>query len=136
MSKEEDNKKTINQVAWILNYKPQIGQQHIHMGNQTVKDKPISEEAEAEEVVSDTISEQDLVAKLKPIFYNNEDDVRQFLKVIKGMTPKDITDLVNRWVKDKRISDYGNSRKGELWGILKDAGLYTRSKQNWSRRVD
>lgn len=70
-----------------------------------------------------------------PIFYNNEADVRQFLKEIAGMPSGDVTDLVNRWVKDKRISDYGNSRKGTLWEILNDAGLYTKSRQNWNRRV-
>ena len=47
----------------------------------------------------------------------------------------DITDLVNRWVKERRISDYGNSRKGDLWAILYDAGLYPKSRQNWNRRV-
>lgn len=78
---------------------------------------------------------EDLVSKLKPIFFNNEDDVRQFLKEIDGMKDKDKTDLVNRWVKDKRISDYGNSRKGVLWDILHKAGLYKKSKQNWNRRV-
>ena len=77
----------------------------------------------------------DLVEKLKPIFYNNEDDVRLFLKEIIGMNPNNITDLVNTWVQDKRISNYGNSRKGDLWQILNDAGLYTKSRQNWNRRV-
>lgn len=89
---------------------------------------PITEEKAVE------ISEE-LVEKLKPIFYNNEDDVRIFLKEIAGMQPNNITDLVNKWVKDKRISDYGNSRKGELWEILNDAGIYTKSRQNWNRRV-
>ena len=77
----------------------------------------------------------DLVNKLKTIFYNNEDDVRLFLEEIVGMPPNDITDLVNRWVKDKRISDYGNGRKGTLWDILNKAGIYTKSRQNWNRRV-
>ena len=76
-----------------------------------------------------------VVESLKPIFYNNEADVMLFLKQIAGMKPQDITDLVNRWVKEKRISDYGISRKGMLWEILHEAGLYTRSKQNWNRRV-
>ena len=79
--------------------------------------------------------DDELVAQLRPIFYNNEADVRQFLKEIRGMAQEDITDLVNRWVKEKRISDYGNSRKGVLWGILNKAGLYTRSKTNWNGRV-
>ena len=78
---------------------------------------------------------QDVLQQLKPLFYNNEDNVKQFLNEIDGMTPNDITDLVNQWVKDKRISNYGNSRKGVLWGILNKAGLYTKSRQNWNRRV-
>ena len=78
---------------------------------------------------------EELVECLRPIFYNNDADVRLFLKEIAGMPPNDITDLVNRWVQDKRISDYGYSRKGTLWSILNDAGLYTKSRQNWNRRV-
>ena len=78
---------------------------------------------------------EELVDNLKPIFYNNEKDVRLFLKEIEGMQPNNITDLVNKWVTDKRISDYGNSRKGELWEILSEANLYTKSRQNWCRRV-
>ena len=57
------------------------------------------------------------------------------MKEVAGMQPNDITDLVNRWVQDKRISDYGYSRKGVLWGILHDAGIYKKSRQNWNRRV-
>ncbi len=76
-----------------------------------------------------------LVSELMPLFYNNEADVRRFLKEIRGMAQEDITDVVNRWVSEKRISDYGNSRKGGLWSILHEAGLYTRSKTNWNKRV-
>lgn len=93
----------------------------------TVEDDEIFEE--------DAPQDGELIEKLKPIFYNNEEDVRLFLKEIKGIKQKDITDLVNKWVEKKRISDYGNSRKGDLWSILKDAGLYAKSRQNWCRRV-
>ena len=81
------------------------------------------------------MNEAEILERLKPIFYNKEDDVRVFLKEIAGMKPNDITDLVNRWVQNKRISDYGYSRKGTLWEILNQAGLYTKSRQNWNRRV-
>ena len=87
------------------------------------------------EYVGHRMDAAQLVECLRPIFYNNEADVRIFLKEIAGMPPNDITDLVNRWVQDKRISDYGYSRKGTLWSILNDAGLYTKSRQNWNRRV-
>lgn len=83
----------------------------------------------------DETTGKDIVQDLKPLFYNNEDNVKLFLKEIDGMPPNDITDLVNQWVKDDRISDYGNSRKGGLWRVLNDAGLYDKSRQNWNRRV-
>ena len=91
---------------------------------------------DGEELDNGEADDANLVEKLKPIFYNNEEDVKLFLKEISGMKPSDITDLVNRWVKDKRISDYGYSRKGVLWEILNTAGLYTKSRQNWCKRVD
>lgn len=98
--------------------------------------QPVLEDAE--EVAAKTETQRDnaeLVEKLKPIFYNNETDVKLFLKEIAGMPSNDITDLVNGWVQEKRISDYGYSRKGTLWNILNSAGLYKKSKQNWNRRV-
>lgn len=135
-----DKQNIFNQMAWILNYQPKIEHQHIHMGNQAVEDESKSDEAEVMEDTPDAIKKKepadgDLIEKLKPIFFNNEDDVRLFLKEIKGMKSNDITDLVNRWVKEKRISDYGNSRKGVLWRILHDAGLYTKTKSNWNGRI-
>lgn len=99
----------------------------------------VGQRSKAEEVAAKTDAlrnDAELVEKLKPIFYNNETDAKAFLKEITGMQPGDITDLVNRWVTDKRISDYGYSRKGVLWEILYNAGLYTKSRQNWCRRVD
>ena len=112
--------------------------QHIAMFEYDVQMKQIHEDIERlekEERCAEGEMEEEMKEKRMPIFYNNEDDVEVFLKEIKGMSPNDITDLVNRWVKEKRISDYGNSRKGDLWTMLNDAGLYTKSRQNWCRRV-
>ena len=91
------------------------------------------EPVEKVELSEDAVT--DLVEKLKPIFFNNENEARLFLKEISGMKPNSITDLVNIWVQDKRISDFGSSRKGDLWKILHDAKLYPRTIQNWNRRV-
>ena len=77
----------------------------------------------------------DLKERLKPIFYNHDENIKLFLKTIRGMKQNDITDLVNKWVSERLISNFGYSRKGVLWTILHDAGLYKRSKQNWCRRV-
>ena len=98
-----------------------------------VDQEGMEEPKEKEELGENAIT--DLVEKLKPIFFNNENDVRLFLKEISGMKPNSITDLVNMWVQDKRISDFGSSRKGDLWKILYEAKLYPRTIQNWNRRV-
>jgi len=105
------------------------------MPGATVNQSPVQQVTP--EIVEDKSeeTEDDLVEKLKPLFFNNENDVKLFLKEISGMKPNNITDLVNTWVQDKRISDYGNSRKGDLWKILHDAKLYPRTIQNWNRRV-
>lgn len=118
------------------------------MPGATVNQSPVQQvtpamvEDKAEEIEDDSEHEEpedvdgtDIVEKLKPIFFNNENDVRLFLKEISGVKPNSITDLVNLWVKDKRISDFGSSRKGDLWKILHDAKLYPRTIQNWNRRV-
>lgn len=139
MNKEDDKKTVYNQMAWILNYQPKIEHQHIHMGNQPDPDADACDNVNDDESGETDIKEEpdntELIEKLLPIFFNNEEDVRLFLKEITRMKDKDITDLVNKWVNDKRISDYGNSRKGDLWTILNDAGLYKKSRQNWCRRV-
>ena len=98
--------------------------------------EPLEENEEDNEVLQEIqLMGKELEQQLMPLFYNNEGDVKLFLKEIDGMSPNDITDLVNQWVKDKRISNYGNSRKGDLWKILHDAKLYPRTIQNWNRRV-
>ena len=130
----------IQQFAIIWNYNAYVEHQHFHYGASPGKETG-EDDSDAEAIeVPNKVEEQEelsceLVEKLKPIFYNNEGDVKAFLKEIVGMKPKDITDLVNKWVEEKRISGYGNSRKGDLWKILHEAKLYSRTIQNWNRRV-
>lgn len=137
---QEQARINIDKMAWIGIYNAHVEHQHIHMDGHGTAGEPAAEDADAEKVQDDCTRQEHvdeaLVAQLMPIFYNNEKNVRQFLTEIRGMEQEAITDLVNRWVKEKRISDYGNSRKGVLWGILHRAGLYTRSKTNWNGRVE
>ena len=89
-----------------------------------------------EQPVEEELSEADkgVLSQLQSVFYNGADAMDFYLK-IRFMSTNSITELVNKWVKERKISDLGNSRKGVLWKILHDAGLYTKSKQNWCRRV-
>ena len=112
------------------------GEGNFHFGMvENVKEEKQCDEGDDVEEEQDNTKQEDLVEKLMPIFFNNEENVRRFLKEIQGMAPTVVTDIVNRWVKDKRISNYGNSRKGVLWSILHEARLYPKSKSNWNGRV-
>ena len=76
---------------------------------------------------------KEIVAKLNPIFYNDEAEASSFLSEIQGMKAKQITDRVNQLVRARRISEM--SRKRELWMVLHDYGLYEKSESNWNSQV-
>jgi hypothetical protein len=40
---------------------------------------------------------KEIVAKLSPIFFNDESEASSFLSEIQDMKPKQITDRVNKW---------------------------------------
>ena len=77
---------------------------------------------------------KEIVAKLNPIFYNDETETSSFLSEIQGMKPKQITDRVNQLVRERIISEM--SRKRELWSVLHDYGLYEKSESNWNSQVE
>ncbi len=75
----------------------------------------------------------EIVEKLKPIFYGDEENARKFLSGIQGMKPTQITEKVNLLVGEKIISEL--SRKRDLWTVLHENGLYGRSEANWNDQV-
>lgn len=76
---------------------------------------------------------EELVGKLKPIFYNDEKAARAFLEGIQGMQPKQVTDWVKRLVSDSTISDLSSGRK--LYTLLHDNGLYAPTESNWNQQL-
>ena len=80
------------------------------------------------------ISNQDeIVAKLRPIFFGDDQEATGFLMDIQDMKPKQITDKVNQMVVAKKISEM--SRKRDLWMVLHEFGLYDKSESNWNSQV-
>lgn len=76
---------------------------------------------------------QEVVDRLKPIFFGIEDDAREFLVSIQGMKPTQITDKVKQLVSENKISDL--SKRRDLWKVLHDYGLYDKSESNWNQQV-
>lgn len=76
---------------------------------------------------------EEVTGQLLPIFYNNKAAVRDFLSNCLKMKSTQITDMVNRLVKDRVISDQSKGR--DLWQVLHDYGIYTKTESNWNMRV-
>lgn len=77
--------------------------------------------------------QQDVVEKLKPMFYGQVEDAKTFLVSIQGMKSTQITDKVNQLVREKKISDMSKHR--DLWKVLHDCGIYDKSESNWNMQV-
>ena len=74
-----------------------------------------------------------LLLKVKPMFYGDEREANNFLNRIQGMKPTQITALVNQLVKEKKLSDLSCHR--DLWQVLHDEGLYTKSESKLIKLV-
>ena len=83
-------------------------------------------------VTTDT-QNSEIIKKLKPIFMGNEQEAKAFLDYIQGLEPRQITAKVNQLVEEKKISEL--SRKHDLYTVLFDAGIYTKTESNWNMQV-
>lgn len=78
------------------------------------------------------LSKEDEVLLL-PIFKDNIKMLRTFFSEAEGATPPQITAKVNVWIEDGRIRKKRNMK--DLWRILNEKGIYTRTYQTWNKQV-
>ena len=97
------------------------------MPGSNITQNPVQPSTELDE------QQQDVVEKLKPMFYGQLEDAKAFLVSIQGMKPTQITDKVKQLVSDKKISDMSMHR--DLWKVLHDCGIYDKSESNWNQQV-
>lgn len=84
--------------------------------------------------VEQNVDEMNIIEKeLKPIFFGNIDDVRTFLKEIDGAESRQIVEKVNKYIREKRISDISCNKR--LWSILTKYDLYDKSLSNWNDQI-
>lgn len=77
--------------------------------------------------------EDALLVQLLPMFYGSEDNAKAFLGSIQGMKGKQITDMVNMLIAEKKLSELSCHR--DLYTVLHDAGIYDKSESNWNMQV-
>ncbi len=96
------------------------------------KDKKVYQD----KVTGNNLSPNDVeaIAKLKPFFFNMEQEAADFVSKIRGVKPKDVTAEVNRLLKERKVSDM--SCKKPLWEILHQYGLYKCGISNWDNQIN
>lgn len=70
---------------------------------------------------------------LAKCFYDDASVAKEFIDEIRPMKPRQVTMLVNQWVRAKKISDSSCHR--ELWKLLHENGYYKCSESNWNNQV-
>lgn len=81
---------------------------------------------------SDNSADKDveIIEKLTPLFYNEEQDAQKFLQRVKGTDNKNITIVVLEFLDERKLSPSSKGRK--LYKILKNAGIYNAGETNWN----
>ena len=102
----------------------------INNGNEEDDDDTLPSECDESD---EKESNEELIKLLTPIFWNNEEEAKDFAQLIQGLTPLQITQRVKRLVHEKKISDLSKGRT--LWKVLHDFGIYTKSESNWNLQV-
>ena len=74
-----------------------------------------------------------LVPVLAPCFYGIESEAREFLGLARKLKDRQITELVNAWLVQKRISPM--SCKRNLWAPLHEHGIYGCGESCWDGQV-
>lgn len=107
------------------------------MASFTIRAIPTYMDKDTTLVLPESLIDENLANKLRPIFYGDEDEARAFLNKIvkegKNAKPTEITGLVNELLKKRIISQ--KSCKRPLYTVLRDAKLYLRSESNWNSQV-
>lgn len=115
------------QAPGSINY---MGGQHAHLHQASATTAQPNENRQSAEPSTE---DEEILDRLAPIFFGIRAEADSFLRRIRGMKPTDITQLVTRLVKERKISD--KSYRRDLWTVLHDHGLYTRSEANWNSQI-
>ena len=120
-------------------YEYDIQMKQIHEDIKRLKEEGMSaeeiqnvDEKNEEEIVLSP-DEEALLTKLSPIFYGSVDNAKLFISSIQDMKGKQITDMVNQLIAEKKLSKLSCHRG--LYTVLHDAGIYDKSESNWNMQV-
>lgn len=77
--------------------------------------------------------DEEWIREIVSCFMGDKEMALQFVGMARNMKPKQITELVNAWLRMNRISPL--SCKRDLWEPLSKHGIYPCSESNWNNQV-
>ncbi len=80
-----------------------------------------------------TSSDEEWINEIVSCFFGIKEEAQTFVNTARNLKPKQITELVNAWLIQKRISP--QSCKRDLWEPLSKHGIYPCSESNWNNQV-
>lgn len=129
---ENQQKPVIQQT---FNFNAPIGQMIAHVDKIDAHfDKGMGMQVmNAEDISPIPSSEEEWIDELLSCFMGIKENALEFVKTARRLQPKQITNLVNAWVAQRKISEL--SCKRDLWKPLHAHGIYPCSESNWNSQV-
>lgn len=136
MDNQEKNEKSV--IQQTFNYYAPIGQQIAHVDKIVAHfDKNMGMQVEGENIMpqpsATDLPDEEWIDEITSCFFGIKEDALEFVRMAKNMKPKQITDLVNKWLMEGKISK--KSFKRDLWKPLHKHGVYKCTETNWNVQV-
>ena len=139
----DNNEKTVLQQTF--NFYAPIGQQIAHVDKieahfdkdmgMVVNGQQVAAESQStgNEGTTGVSSDEAWIDELVSCFMGDRGAALEFVRMARCLQPKQITELVNAWVKQRKISELSCRR--DLWRPLHEHGVYACSESNWNSQM-
>lgn len=77
--------------------------------------------------------DEEWIGEIASCFFGVKENALEFVRLARVLKPKQITDLVNAWLVQRKISE--KSFKRDLYMPLHEHGVYECSESNWNSQV-
>lgn len=133
-----DNQNTNDKpvIQQTNNYYGPIGQQINHVDKiEAHFDKNMGMQVDGQDIMPKTVAspDEEWIDEIASCFFGIKENALEFVRMARCMKPKQITDLVNAWLKQNKISERSFQR--DLYMPLYKHSVYTCSESNWNAQV-
>lgn len=100
-------------------------------------DKNMGIEVDGQDILKDmaqaSSQDEDWIGEILLCFMGDKANALEFVRLARMLKPAQITNLVNAWLVEKKISDISYNR--DLWKPLHNHGIYPCTESCWNSQV-